>query len=61
MTERRQETVTLSLRLPVDLADEVRTLAMEDDRSVNYLIRLALREYLKSRRSTGRSTGAKRR
>lgn len=40
------DTHSLSLRLPTDLAEAARARAIEEDRTMTQLIRVALRQYL---------------
>lgn len=46
MTDKR-EGHTLTLRLPVELHEEVTKKAKEEERTVSGLIRVAIRQYLK--------------
>ena len=39
----------ISLRLPTEIYNELYDIAVEDDRSVSYIIRLAIKDFITSR------------
>ena len=47
------DTYKLSVRLPIDLADLLKTLASADNRTVQATVEKAIRNYLAVRKATG--------
>ncbi len=55
MTTKTKESKTIGIRLPVDWIEALKEYAELEERSVNSLIRQAVKEYIQGRKKAGES------